>query len=173
MHPQLRQFREKLKRYLLTGFVVILILGFGVASIYFYTKYQKSQQLLGDSTVAAGEDTRKIVAAVGKLMELPTGEEPTVATVTNVEQLRSQDFFKRAQNGDNVIIYEKAGKAILYRSSVNKIIDVSPVQINPNVATGSAKTADPLGSQERPSPTSQPEFSDEENASESTSLFAE
>lgn len=75
------------------------------------------------------DDQKTLVVAVGKLMELPSGEEPTIAQVSDAEKLKEQPFFMSAQNGDRVLIYTKARKAILYRPGINKIIDVAPVNI--------------------------------------------
>lgn len=58
-------------------------------------------------------------------MELPAGEQPTLATVADQEKLKGQDFFSHAQNGDKLLIYPKAKKAILYRPSTGKIIEVT------------------------------------------------
>jgi len=69
------------------------------------------------------------IAAVGKLIMLPEGEEPTVATISDIEKLKDQAFFTHAQNGDKVLIYTTAKKAILYRAETNKIIDVAPVNM--------------------------------------------
>jgi|SRR3989344_6319278 len=68
-----------------------------------------------------------LVEKIGILIELPAGEEPTIATVTDKTKLSDQAFFAPAQNGDVVLIYTDAKKAYLYRPSTNKILDVAPV----------------------------------------------
>lgn len=67
---------------------------------------------------------------VGKLLTLPTDEQPTVATVQDKEKLKDQPFFKDAQNGDKLLIYTKAQKAIIYREEGNKLINVGPVTLD-------------------------------------------
>lgn len=74
------------------------------------------------------EDT---VARVGKLIVLPEGEDPTVATVTDPEKLRDQSFFANAKKGDKVLIYTRAKKAYLYDPSLNKLIEVAPITTQP------------------------------------------
>ena len=71
---------------------------------------------------------QQTVEKISSLILLPQGEEPTVATVADKTKLDSQPFFKDALNGDKVLIYAKAGVAILYRPSLNKIVTVAPVQ---------------------------------------------
>lgn len=68
-----------------------------------------------------------VVAKVSKLMVLPKGEVPTIATVSDKSKLVEQSFFQNAEDGDAVLIYQKAGSAILYRPSENRIINVGPV----------------------------------------------
>jgi hypothetical protein len=64
---------------------------------------------------------------VGKLILLPSGETPTIMTVTDKQKLTGQQFFANAKNGDKVLIYEKAKKAFLYDPVADKIIEVSPI----------------------------------------------
>lgn len=95
-------------------------------------------------TEEAKKEVETLVAKVGKLIDLPTDESPTIATVSDAEKLKAQAFFIKSQNGDRVLFYTKAKKAILYRPSTNKIIDIAPLtvgQSNGESATGSAQVA--------------------------------
>ena len=74
------------------------------------------------------EKTIETIKAVEKLMELPD-EEPTVATVSDLATLQGQPFFARAEEGDRVLFYTQAKKAILYRPTANKIIEVAALTI--------------------------------------------
>lgn len=81
--------------------------------------------------VLVQKQTDSLIGTVGKLMNLPTGETPTVAAVSDVAAAQKQSpFFANAQNGDKVLLYVKAGEAILYRPSTNKIILVAPLTFN-------------------------------------------
>ena len=77
-------------------------------------------------------EMKQIVDKVGKLIELPENEEPTLATISDKDKLKDQAFFLNAQNGDKVLVYEKAGKAILYRPSTGKIVEVAPLNVESN-----------------------------------------
>jgi hypothetical protein len=101
-------------------FVLPILLLLAVVGYLFW----QNQQLKQGQTTA---DVGAVVEKVGKLIELPQGETPTVANVTDVQKLRNQPFFARAQNGDQVLIYSKAGKAILYRPFTNKVIEIAPI----------------------------------------------
>lgn len=100
---------------------------------YFYSQVlllQKNPQAIAQQEVA------DLVAKVSKLIVLPTEETPTVATVSDPEALKDQPFFAKAEIGDKVLIYAEAKKAILYSVTLNKIIDVAPL----NIGAGSAVT---------------------------------
>lgn len=71
-------------------------------------------------------ESQELIEKVGRLIVLPEGEQPTIATVQDLEKLKDQPFFARAQTGDKVLIYSVSKKAILYRPSVGKIIEVAP-----------------------------------------------
>lgn len=125
--------------------VVLALVGLGGAGYFYYqyTKVQKEiQTIRTDPTTLqnlAKEEAKKLVSDVGKLIALPEGEEPTVATITDIEKLKDQPFFQRAKNGDKVLIYTNAKKAFLFDPKANKIIDVAPV----NIGTPSAQEAQP------------------------------
>src|SRR3989344_1037937 len=117
-----------LLRPLVISALVIAALG---TSYYFYTRYQATQaelaELRSNPQAATAQELKQLVETVGKLVELPTGEDPTVATITDKAKLADQPFFSRAENGDKVLVFANAKKAILYRPSSNKILDIAPV----------------------------------------------
>lgn len=93
-----------------------------------------------------------IIAEVGKLIDIPS-ETPTVATVSDIEKLKDQPFFKNAQNGDKVVIFAKAQKAIIYRPSTKKIVEVALYTPNTSVTPpGQVAGAETVAS-EAPTPT--------------------
>ncbi len=114
------------KRLLLLLLIAIAMLGVG-GSYYFYGKYQ---DLKANPNLEVQKETAALVSALGKLMELPQGETPTIATVSDKEKLNGQPFFKMAENGDKLFAYNTAMMAILYRPSINKIINVATISIN-------------------------------------------
>lgn len=87
----------------------------------------------------AADEAKQLSTEVGKLIELPSDEVPTIATVVDVEKVKSQPFFANAQNGDKVLLYAKTSKAILYRPSAKKIIEVAPINLG-NSQTPSGTT---------------------------------
>jgi len=112
--------KKKWLKIFLIVFATLLILGLIGASGYFYYKYKIASQT---NPAEAEKEVQTYATKIGKFILLPE-EVPTLATVADVEKLKEQPFFSNAQNGDKVLFYNKAQKAILYRPSENKIIEV-------------------------------------------------
>lgn len=110
-----------------TFWLAAVVIAAGIATSYFYIQNEKTKKLLKDPELAAKEQLKGVVEQVAKLIDVPKGEEPQVATVSDVKKLKDQPFFANAKNGDKVMIYNKAGRAILYRPSTNKIIEIAPI----------------------------------------------
>lgn len=117
---------------LLVVVVVAVVAGLFVNQLHTNNQLKKENQKLSNPQAAAQAETRQLTKEVGKLIELPSSETPTVATVVDVTKLQKQPFFASAKNGDRVLIFTQAKKAILYRPATNKIIQVAPV----NLGTG-------------------------------------
>lgn len=129
--PNLNTAKEYVKQHVLIILIGVAVLSSGTA-VYFYNQYSGLKQ--GPNKVAQ-EELSKVVAQVGKLIVLPEGETPTLATVADPNKLKDQAFFANAKTGDKVLIYTNAKKAILYNPELNKIVEVAPIDIgNPTPA---------------------------------------
>lgn len=136
--PQKKKRRFKLNKKqakkLFIALVVLAILGSGA---YLYKRNRDlsaENKLLSNPTEVAKQQQEELVALVGALVDLPSGETPTVATVSDAAKLKDQTFFELAVNGDKVLIYTKAKKAYLYRPSTGKMINIAPVNIGDTTA---------------------------------------
>lgn len=113
---------------------IIAIAGIG-AAVYYYREYR----ILKYNPQAASEaEVQSLVAEIGRIMQLPNDETPSVATVLDKEKIKDQPFFKNAENGDKLVAYTKAQKAILYRPSSKKIIEVAPLNIDQTTQVNAA-----------------------------------
>jgi hypothetical protein len=126
-----------------TKLLGVLVIALAAATAYFYVQYS---DLKADPAKESQAEVDRLVAQVSKLIVLPEDEKPTVATVTDVEKLKDQPFFARAENGNKVLIYTQAKKAILFDPIENKLIEVAPI----NIGDGQTRTAP------RPTPTPAP-----------------
>jgi hypothetical protein len=113
-------------RIMLSAFVLLVFVGAIATSVYFYREYKRVKE---NPDLISKEEVRSITDEIGRFIDLPSDEDPTLATVTDIEKLKDQEFFKNAQNGDKVLIYTRARKAILYRPSTGKIIEFAPLVI--------------------------------------------
>jgi hypothetical protein len=124
---------KKLALWALLGLIALALAGGG---IYAYTKYQnvkeENNKLTSNPQEAVKKEQENLIKSVGALTDLPSGEAPTIATVSDASKLKSQAFFANAENGDRVLIYTNAKKAYLYRPSTNKVINIAPVNIGNN-----------------------------------------
>lgn len=127
------------KKKVIIGVIITVVI---LALAGFIVWQQLQIRTLKDPTAAAAqaqEDAKTLSAKVGKLMQLPD-ETPTVATVQDASKLKGQDFFKDAKNGDKVLIFTSAKKAVIYRESDNKIINSGPIVLNSATATDTSTT---------------------------------
>jgi len=125
--PTINSMRRSTLTLILSAVIVILIILVGVL----FWKYQQAKQ--GDP---AKETSARIIQKVSDLYLVPGGEEPTVAQIQDKEKLGNQEFFKSSQNGDYLLIYQKAKVAIVYREDANKLVTVGPVSIGDNQGDG-------------------------------------
>lgn len=134
----------KIKKQKFINIVIILValIAIGLGA-YFY--YQLKVIKTSPETIAKKEAI-DLVSKVSKLYLLPIGEDPTVATVSDPEVLKSQSFFTQSEKGDKVLIYTKAGKAILYRPNIDKIIETAPISNNPKVDSTTTQSTTPTSS---------------------------
>ena len=133
----------------MTVLIVAVVGGIGGVGFYFYNQYQHARNLLKDPAAAAQEEINSLKNKVSQHIQLPEEEIPTVATVSDKSKLEGQPFFANAQSGDKVLIFTKAGKAILFRPEIDRIIEVAPVNLEPEVAgTQSAKVQEQVQLQE-------------------------
>ena len=72
-----------------------------------------------------------LLSQVGSHMILPEGEEPAVATIVDAAALiAEQPFYNGAQDGDRVIIYTQAQRAIIYSPERDIIVNVGPIVVD-------------------------------------------
>lgn len=105
---------------------LLLALSAAGAAAYFYTQVQDFKR---NPQAVAQKEAQELIERVSRLIVLPEGETPTIATVTDPEALKDQPFFAKAKKGDKVLLYTNARKAILYDPVAGKILEVAPVNI--------------------------------------------
>jgi len=123
-------------KIIIPAVLVVIILSAGGGYFYWLSK---GALLPFQNQNNEPDEVKRLVAEVGRLIDLPTLESPTIATVTDVSKLKEQPFFQKAKNGDKVLIYTQAKKAYLYDPKIKKVMDVAPI----NIGTESAQVTQP------------------------------
>ena len=113
-----REFRIKFLKISSAIFVAVIVMLFLAG--------RGGSQALKISSVDGVKSNNETVNKVAKLIVLPE-ENPVIAIIAKVELLKNNIFFNGAKNGDKVLLFEKSGKAILYSSELNKIINIGTI----------------------------------------------
>ena len=133
------------------GLVVVALIGAGG---YFFYQQQQIPKTPDEIAQKEFEEVTKkredLIKTVNDQTDLPTNEEPLLATVSDKEKLLEQnpEFFKLSENGDRLLLYPKNKKIYLYRPDEKKVIATSPLkyQDKPEVAaTSSAQSSESAG----------------------------
>lgn len=136
---------KKLLTTVLVGGLAILAVAFYHRSVTLATELKKltvmNEQLQTGNNPESIAQAKSIIDKVRKHIDIPTDVEPTVATIVDVNALKSRnDFYKNAKNGDNLIVTPT--RAILYDPDKDMILDVVPVQLQaPNQQAVSSSAA--------------------------------
>ncbi|MBN1169335.1 hypothetical protein JXA63_05625 [Candidatus Woesebacteria bacterium] len=117
----------------------LLVIGLFLGGFWYYkNSMNKPQGPSGQGTteVLSQDEVKDLVSEVGELIRLPSSEEPTIATVSNLDQLQGQDFFQYAKEGDKVLVYRNAKRAYLYRSDEKRLIEVGTISFGEGDVAG-------------------------------------
>lgn len=109
--------------YIFLGLFCLVSIGI---SVYFYFENKK---LIVNPQVVVERESLLMLKKIAEVMELPN-EKPSIISVVDREKLQDQEFFKKAVNGDKILVYEGARRIILFRPSTGKVIDMVPLAFN-------------------------------------------
>ena len=127
-------------------FIAVLIL----TCTYLFAQYRRSLPAAQPDPVA---ETQKVVAEIKQLMIIPDDSGAVLATIADKTKLAGQKFFELAQNGDDVVLFPAMGKAVLYRPTIHRIIDVGPFNSQANQSHVQQPANTPLVNAPSPAPT--------------------
>lgn len=103
--------------------IVIAVLGYAIFKKFNPTTATPEGQL-------SEKQIKTLVNKVSKLINVPE-ETPVVATIMKAEQLISeQKFYVGSKDGDYLMVFPTAQKAIIYRESEDKLINVGPIIVD-------------------------------------------
>ena len=168
-----RKNSGKLLTIALIVFIALLAIGVGFLG-YNYINMQKEIKNLKDPKAAealAKQEVQRVVEKVGAHMILPKGEEPTLASITDIDALKKeQPFYEGAENGDQILVYKNAKIGIVYSPTKDKIVKVGPVVFQEDT---SGTTTSPTSSDSSSSSTSSRSSDgyDTSSSSDNTNLY--
>ncbi len=127
-------YRRKRMLQLAAAVVVLGLIGTTVWSLNSYRQARaevvRLSSLKGQQEVVR-QEADVLLEQVRAHLVLPEDEEPTIATISDVEVLAEQQpFFEGAQNGDKVLVYVQARKAIIYSPERDVVVNVGAVIVD-------------------------------------------
>lgn len=109
----------------------------GIGGFLLYRTWQQKQEAAANPSLAAEQSKKVLLDRVKALVVIPD-EDPTVAMVSDATKLKDQPFFAAAENGDQVLIFTVAKKAVLYRPSLNRVVEIAPISAPATQAAAAA-----------------------------------
>ena len=118
------------KKLSLIIIIVIVVLGYTIFKKFNPTNSSSVYGQLSDKEI------KVLVDKVSKLINVPD-EIPVIATIVKADQLIvEQKFYVGSKDGDYLMVFPKAQKAIIYRENEDRLINVGPIIIDqPAAAT--------------------------------------
>jgi hypothetical protein len=146
---QMRRPFDVRKTIIVLGVVLVVALFIMLLNDRNKLKSEVQKQSTATQQSAGQSDALKYQEEIGKIAELPSGQTPSLVTVSDAQKLAGENsFFKNAKNGDVVLLYvspDKSVRAILYRPSTKKVIEVTS---SATIGGGTSSVA-PTGSTKR------------------------
>ena len=130
------KMKMKIKKILsLLIIIVIVLLGYGVYNKLFSTNTVTQEGQLSEKQI------QSLVKKVSKLINVPE-ESPVVATIIKADELiAEQRFYAGSKDGDYLIVFPQAQKAIIYRENEDRLINVGPIIVDQPATTTTQQTA--------------------------------
>ncbi|MGD9128885.1 MAG: hypothetical protein PVJ09_00100 [Candidatus Woesebacteria bacterium] len=124
------------KTIIFSVFIALFFLSIAGFAFSYWQYSQAKKQLSYLSSIdgqreMAQKEIGALLEKVKKHIVLPDDEQPIVATITDIETLAAeQAFYQGAENGDKVLIFVKAKKALIYSPSRDILVNVGPAYMN-------------------------------------------
>lgn len=131
-----RKIQFPYKRTLVVGVVIVVAFIAGMFYFHWFGVGLSAKE-------RAQIELKTAVTAVGKLILLRKDDSPVLAKITDAKKLAAQQpFFTNAKDGDELLIFQKSARAIIYSPTRNIIINVGPIR-RPNKPNATAPQQTP------------------------------
>lgn len=129
-HPvTVREYARQNYKTIAVAAVIVLLAAGWLYQVQVSNQLHKQTTTVSDRHKTVQNEATTLKNEVAKVVQLPSNETPTVATVTDVKKLQNQAFFSNAQNGDKVMMFAQAKQVILYRPTLHKVIQIAPINL--------------------------------------------
>lgn len=98
--------------------ILIAVAALAVAAVSY-----ASYRYFTSEDVQQAQYSRELIEKVSVQTDIPKNELPAVATISQSAVLKKQPFFVNAQDGDLLLLFRSANKAVLYREQTNQVIN--------------------------------------------------
>lgn len=113
---------------------IVALVGLSMSTAFYAYKYY---DLKSEISLTQEQKNDRLVQEVAKVYTLPSDEKPVVAVVSDEEKFKQEySVFPAAKKDDYLLLYEKAGLAILYRPSDKKVVATAPLSIRSELGIG-------------------------------------
>lgn len=116
--PAAPRARRQTRKLIIVLCVVILLML--TACILLFMQYR---QAVKDQAKSVPASTNQLTNLLSKSIALPN-EQVSIATVMDKTKLSQPQLAAEAENGDQLLVYAKSRRVILYRPSTKKVIDM-------------------------------------------------
>lgn len=118
------------------GKVFLLVFSYVIVGLVVWQVSSKIQNDPNKVLARAEAEARSVLEKVSSLMILPSDDVPQIIPIDDAENLaKNQLFFSKVENGDQLLIFTGAQQAIIYRPSLNKIVNSGPVITGKDAST--------------------------------------
>lgn len=131
-----KKSKKHTKNKFLWFLVVVILVALAGGLVFLYTKYSETKKEVEKLSTVQGQQelsktqTQELLGEMRKIIIMPTNEDPVVATITDINQLKDKEFYKDAQNGDRVVVFANAKKAYIYSPERKLIVNVGAFQLD-------------------------------------------
>lgn len=122
--------KKKNNRLVYFIFFLIIIVVFGFLYLFYVSDYKETF-----NQRKIERQTRSLIRNVSKIAILPN-ENPVIFTITDIDALlKEQAFFANSQNGDTLLIFPEAMKAVIYSEERKLVVNMGPVTSNEPISS--------------------------------------
>ncbi|PID33173.1 hypothetical protein CR969_02215 [Candidatus Saccharibacteria bacterium] len=119
-----------------------IILGLLSSTAFFAWQANYLKDQANNSQSEKVKQVNELRAKIEKLIIIPKEERVLVGTYKADTDLAKDPFFKDAKDGDKYLIFSESGKAIIYRESDNKLVNVGPIAVKNDSKTDNGVTTE-------------------------------